>query len=274
MPEDSSPGEDIGRTGEIADDYARGYALLQRLGGTERPAVLDLFSDFAEDFGRQSVAFVYGQLYHRPGLSLPQRQLATIGILATLGYAQAQLKFHLGAALRVGCSRQQLVEAVLQVASFAGFPATINALGVVKELFDELPPAPRPTPEPAPMEGDRYQRGLEAMRRIDGEAGERVAASLAELAPDLVRYLIEFTFGEVYCRPGLDLREREIVTVAACTALGTAAPQLKVHVHGLLNVGGTRQEALETILHTAAYVGFPAALNGISVARAAFAERD
>ncbi|MFF3073438.1 carboxymuconolactone decarboxylase family protein [Kitasatospora sp. NPDC057904] len=62
--------------------------------------------------------------------------------------------------------------------------------------------------------------------------------------------------------------------MAACTALGTAGPQLRVHLHGLLNVGGTRQEAVETITQMAVYAGFPAALNGIAAAREVFAERD
>lgn len=85
--------------------------------------------------------------------------------------------------------------------------------------------------------------------------------------------ITEFVFGEIYQRPGLDLSTREIVTVAACTAMGTALPQLKVHIHGLLNVGGTREEVMETIPHTSVYAGFPAALNAIAIAQDVFGER-
>ena len=119
----------------------------------------------------------------------------------------------------------------------------------------------------------RYQRGLAKLKEIDGEAGERVVESLAGIAPDFARYLVEFHFGDIYSRPGLDLKSREIAVVAALTALGNAAPQLKVHVHGALNVGASRTEIVETIMQMAVYAGFPAALNGLAVAREVFEQR-
>jgi 4-carboxymuconolactone decarboxylase len=124
------------------------------------------------------------------------------------------------------------------------------------------------------MDNERYRRGWDKLEEIDGEAGERVIASLKDIAPDLARYIIEFPFGDIYCRPGLDLKSREIATVAALTAMGNAAPQLKVHIHAALNVGVTRTEVVEVILQMAAYAGFPAALNGMSAAREVFQARD
>ncbi|MEL4887340.1 carboxymuconolactone decarboxylase family protein [Pectobacterium betavasculorum] len=120
----------------------------------------------------------------------------------------------------------------------------------------------------------RYERGLEKLREIDGEAGERVLESLRGIAPDFSRYLIEFPFGDIYSRPGLDLKSREIAVVAALTAMGNAAPQLKVHIQGALNVGVTRSEVVETIMQMAVYAGFPAALNGLSAAKEVFAQGD
>lgn len=117
---------------------------------------------------------------------------------------------------------------------------------------------------------NRYERGLEKLREIDGEAGERVLDSLSDIAPDFARYLIEFPFGDIYCRPGLDLKSREIAVVAALTAMGNAAPQLKVHIQGALNVGVSREEIVETIMQMAVYAGFPAALNGLAVAKEVF----
>jgi 4-carboxymuconolactone decarboxylase len=124
------------------------------------------------------------------------------------------------------------------------------------------------------MDDERYRRGWDKLEEIDGEAGERVIASLKDIAPDLARYIIEFPFGDIYCRPGLDLKSREIATVAALTALGNAAPQLKVHIHAALNVGVTRVEVVEVILQMAVYAGFPAALNGMFAAREVFQARD
>ncbi len=117
---------------------------------------------------------------------------------------------------------------------------------------------------------ERLSRGLAKLKEIDGEAGERVVASLADIAPDFARYLIEFPFGDIYSRPGLDLRSREIAVVAALTAMGNAAPQLKVHLRAALNVGVTRQEIVEVIMQMAVYAGFPAALNGLMAAREVF----
>lgn len=121
---------------------------------------------------------------------------------------------------------------------------------------------------------DRYQQGWQKLAEVDGRAGEQVIESLKEIAPDLARYIIEFAFGDVYSRPGLDLKSREIAAIAALTAMGNAQPQLKVHIHGALNVGCTREEVVEVIMQMAVYAGFPAALNGISAAKEVFAERD
>ena len=98
--------------------------------------------------------------------------------------------------------------------------------------------------------------------------------ALKDIAPDLARYTIEFPFGDVYSRGVLSLKEREIVTVSALAALGNAQPQLKVHIHGALNVGCTRQEIVEIMIQMAVYAGFPAALNGVFAAKEVFAERD
>ena len=120
----------------------------------------------------------------------------------------------------------------------------------------------------------RYERGWEKLKEIDGEIGERVIQSLQQIAPDFGRYLIEFPFGDIYSRPGLDLKSREIATIAALCALGNAQPQLKVHIHAALNVGCTREEVVEVFMQMAVYAGFPAALNGLAAAQAVFQERD
>ena len=119
---------------------------------------------------------------------------------------------------------------------------------------------------------ERFERGLRKLKEIDGEQGDRVVAALQEIAPDFATYIVEFPFGDIYCRPGLDLKTREIATVAALNALGTAPAQLKVHIHGALNVGCTQQEVIEIIMQMAVYAGFPAALNGLAAAKEVFAD--
>ena len=118
---------------------------------------------------------------------------------------------------------------------------------------------------------NRYQRGLNKLAEVDAEAGQPVIASLREIAPDFATYLVEFPFGDIYSRQGLDLRSREIATIAALTALGNCLPQLKWHIQAGLKVGLTQNEIIEIIMQLAVYAGFPAALNGISTAKEVFA---
>lgn len=124
------------------------------------------------------------------------------------------------------------------------------------------------------MEQDRLRRGMAMLDRIDGKGGQAVLRSLEDIAPDFGRYLAEFPFGDIYARPGLDLKSREIATVAALTALGNAGPQLRVHIAAALNVGCQREEILEVIMQMAVYAGFPAALNGLFAAREVFAAQN
>ncbi|MGO1297957.1 MAG: carboxymuconolactone decarboxylase family protein [Vibrio sp.] len=124
------------------------------------------------------------------------------------------------------------------------------------------------------MEKSRFDTGLELLNSIDGEAGHNVIESLQDICPDLAKYTIEFPFGDIYARSGLDLKSREIATVAALTALGNCSPQLKVHLHAALNVGCSEEELKEVILQMAVYAGFPAALNGMFAFKDVLAERD
>ncbi len=120
------------------------------------------------------------------------------------------------------------------------------------------------------MTEDRMAKGLANLKKIDGEAGTKVIESLRDISPDLARYTIEYPFADIYARPGLDLRSREVATIAALTAMGTATPQLKVHIKAGLNVGLSQNEIKEIIIQMSVYAGFPAALNGMQVAKEVF----
>lgn len=122
-------------------------------------------------------------------------------------------------------------------------------------------------------EESRYDRGLDTMRAIFGPGIESTLKGLAATNPDLARFLVEFPFGDIYPRPGLDLKTREMLTVAALTVLGYAQAELKEHIRGALNVGCTCNEILEIILQMAVYAGFPAALEAVKTAASVFGER-
>lgn len=121
------------------------------------------------------------------------------------------------------------------------------------------------------MDDARYQRGLAQLKAVSGPHGTKVVESLNDIAPDLGRYIVEFAYGDIFARPGLDMKTRELATVAALTAMGTAAPQLKVHMQAALLVGADRKEIIETVMQMIPYAGFPAALNAVAVARDVFA---
>ena len=122
-------------------------------------------------------------------------------------------------------------------------------------------------------ESERQQRGLAALAAITGGTGTAVVEGLKDIAPDLAEWIIAFSYGDVMSRPGLDLKSRQFATIAALTAMGTAAPQLKVHIAGALNVGCQPPEIVEVILQMAVFAGFPAAINALNLAREVFQER-
>jgi len=142
--------------------------------------------------------------------------------------------------------KEQIAHALTLVAGLYGFVFSWLDRGA-KSFFEK---------EGGRMDKERYQRGWNKLKEIDGEAGEKVIQSLEDIAPDFATYLIEFPFGDIYSRPALDLKSREIAVVAALTAMGNAAPQLKVHIHGALNVGCTREEVVEVIMQMASMQAF------------------
>ena len=126
----------------------------------------------------------------------------------------------------------------------------------------------------SPENRARRKHGLEVLASIDGDAGRAVMDSLADISPALAHHIAAFGFGDVYARPGLDARSRQLVTIGVLTALGGCEPQLKVHLNAALNVGLSREEIVEAILHASVYAGFPRALNATFTAKEVFAERD
>lgn len=114
---------------------------------------------------------------------------------------------------------------------------------------------------------ERRTRGMRALAEITGESGFAVLDSLRDIAPDLADWIVDFSYGDVMSRPGLDRRTRQLATVAALTALGNAQPQLRVHIAGALNVGCRAEEIVDAILQMAVYAGFPAAINALAIAR-------
>lgn len=120
---------------------------------------------------------------------------------------------------------------------------------------------------------ERFSRGKAVLDAVDGTAGGDVIDALADVSPELGHQVVAWAFGDIYSRPDLAPRDRQLVTLGMLTALGGCEPQLDVHINASLNVGLTPPQIVEALLHSAVYCGFPRALNATFVAKRVFAER-
>ena len=124
------------------------------------------------------------------------------------------------------------------------------------------------------MESERFKKGTKQLSAVDSTAGKNVIASLDAIAPDLGKYIIEFAFGDIYCRTGLSLPEREMITITSLLTAGGCEAQLEVHINGSLNVGISPEKIIETFMQCLPYTGFPKVLNAVNVAKKVFAARN
>ena len=124
------------------------------------------------------------------------------------------------------------------------------------------------------MSKERFEKGFKKFEEIHGPVAKATLESVKDIAPELGQFVTEFAFGDIYSRPGLDLKTRQLLTIASLTTLGTAPLQLKSHIKGALRVGCTRQEIVETLLQMSVYAGFPKAMNAVYNAKEVFIELD
>jgi 4-carboxymuconolactone decarboxylase len=118
-----------------AERYERGLKVLDAVDGESGRRVVEALKDIAPDLAHHVVAYGFGDVYARPGLRPEQRQLVTIGMLAALGGCEPQLDVHLNAALNVGLTPTEIVEALIHSAVYCGFPKALNAVFVAKRVF-------------------------------------------------------------------------------------------------------------------------------------------
>ena len=123
------------------------------------------------------------------------------------------------------------------------------------------------------MDDDRYARGLKRLDELAGEQGDRVMEGLRDVSPDLARYVVEFGYGDIYSRPGLDDRTRQLAAISALASLGGAEPQLEYHIGIALNVGVDPEDIVETVVFLAPFIGFARTLNAVRSIRRVFAAR-
>jgi 4-carboxymuconolactone decarboxylase len=267
------------------DRYQLGIQNLQQTEGDRVKTIATRFAAIAPDLSRLIIEFARGEIWNRRGLSLKSREFATLAMVTVLGNQPHSIQAHVEGALRSGATETEIKELILQMTVYAGYPKTLTAVAAAQSVFTNLkqrgiPPAsPQPELESrrqAESNEARYRRGLEALNQISKASGEAVVKSFEDIAPDLGRYIVEFSYGDVFSRPNLDLKTRELATVSALTGLNTTASELplKVHVNGALNVGADRPEIIEAIMHMIPYVGFVKVQQAMALAEEVFKERN
>ena len=185
--------------------------------------------------------------------------------------AVPEMKVHFNGALNSGCTITEVKELVLHMSAYVGFPKTICAMNTLKEVLAE-----RKSEGIEDQQGkeaitdnslSRYERGSEYLSRLNENQEQIMKETYDNFSPELVRFVIEYGYGDIYARESLDKRYRQIVTIAALTTLGNAPSQLNFHIHAGLNVGLTIEDIKEIMLMMSVYAGFPAAINGINALR-------
>ena len=112
---------------------------------------------------------------------------------------------------------------------------------------------------------ENYQKGIEVLKQMTDDEGMQGIRHLQEIFPDFGERMIDFGFGQIYGRPNLDLRLREIITLTALITQG-AFGQLDFHIKAALKLGLKQEEILEIILQCAAYIGFPKSCSALGIA--------
>ena len=119
---------------------------------------------------------------------------------------------------------------------------------------------------------DRRKKGIELMDKLNPKATNRLSKMMEGVAPDMVDMVLDFAYGEVMSREGLDLKTRELCIIASLAAMGLEV-ELKIHVRKAVHIGVSQREISEVLLQQAVYSGFPRAINALVAAKEVFEEQ-
>ena len=200
--------------------------------------------------------YIFGEIFTIGELDIKTRELITVTSLA-VQQTLPQLKAHTNAALNVGVTPIELREAIYQLAPFIGFPKTLNALGVLNEVFKEREIETPLKSTAAINEEERFIKGLAIQNPLYGDEIKQAMKDLPDdMGADVARFLTEVCFGDFYTREGLDIKTRELLFVAALVTTGNNTT-LKSHINGNLKAGNSKETITAAIIQCLPYVGFP-----------------
>ena len=216
--------------------------------------------------------YIYGDLSRQIKLTDTERQLVTIVVLTT-NQNHKLLKRVVEGALALEVTPLQIREALYHVAPYIGFPKVFEALEVANDVFKangiKLPLENQGTTTDA----DRFEKGLAFQVGAYGDVINQMRANTPDHQKHLQDDLSAFCFGDTYTRGTLDMKMREMLTMAVIGTLGTGEPQYKSHVAGTLAAGATNEEVIGVITTMNPYIGFPRTLNALRIANEVFSER-
>ena len=204
----------------------------------------------------------YGAIWSRPGLAIEDRMVCALAALAAV-QRLPKLRRHVAAALDLGLPARAIVEVLIQIGIYAGFAASEEAVEAAGVVFAERQIAMPEEPAREDSLEALAERGAKLMEQLHGDrATQGYAAPGNDVTGALYPLAIQYGYGEIWFRPGLDLRRRALVAVAAFTALKLDG-QVKKFGQSALNMGLSRTEVIEAIIQTAPLSGFAPALNAL-----------
>lgn len=208
--------------------------------------------------------FIFGEVFTVGNLDHRTRELITCTVLTTM-QTLPQLKSHAAAALNVGVTPVELRETIYQCAPFIGFPRTLNALGVINEVFQEKGITLPIESQGTTTEENRYEKGFAIQNPLYGdEIAVRMADVPGGMGNDVARFLTEYCFGDIYTRNGLDIKTRELLIYCILTTL-EADSQLQSHTLGNMKLGTSKETLVAAVIQCLPYIGFPPAMKALNV---------
>ena len=207
--------------------------------------------------------YIFGEVFTVGELDIKTRELITVVSLTTQ-QTLPQLKAHINGALNAGNTPLEVREAIYQCAPFIGFPKTLNALGVLNEVFKERniePPAAAATVS----ENERYKKGKEIQEKLYGDEIKQAMKGLPDnLGDEAARFMTEVCFGDFYTRQGLDIKTRELLALAILVTKDDERT-LRSHIKGSIKAGNTPETVAAAIIQCMPYTGTPNALHALKI---------
>ncbi len=207
--------------------------------------------------------YIFGEVFTVGELDIKTRELITVVSLTTQ-QTLPQLKAHINGALNAGNTPLEVREAIYQCAPFIGFPKTLNALGVLNEVFKERniePPAAAATVS----ENERYKKGKEIQEKLYGDEIKQAMKGLPDnLGDEAARFLTEVCFGDFYTRQGLDIKTRELLALVILVTKDDERT-LRSHIKGSIKAGNTPETVAAAIIQCMPYTGTPNALHALKI---------